>query len=221
MTFLESQTAVSELINQALSGDTLTVTLTEVKRNLNIAYKQVVSAVITANQDYYMEEGKADLVSGQSRYALPTDCKRLSRLEISYDGTTYYRATPMSVNSVDDVNMTFSATEPFYYLVGNDFVITPSPSADVTDGMKLWYLENVVDLTDNTDLYDIPLGYEHLPVLYATAMAKKKLGMIEEGNDLILQFKEGLMRMTDEIAPRKEDEAEMVVVRDYISDSSF
>ena len=89
MTFLEMQTRVGELINQSVTDDNELVTETEVKANLNRGYQKVVNRIVSLAQDFYVRLAKADLVSGQTLYGLPTDFRKLIRVELDYSGTLH------------------------------------------------------------------------------------------------------------------------------------
>ena len=83
------QTRVGELINQSVTDDNELVTETEVKANLNRGYQKVVNRIVSLAQDFYVRLAKADLVSGQTLYGLPTDFRKLVRVELDYSGTRY------------------------------------------------------------------------------------------------------------------------------------
>src|SRR5512147_22128 len=115
MTLLQAITKVGELINQALTDDTKTITKTSVTNNLNIAYRECTSAVIDADQDYQLRESNADLVANQSTYSLPTDCKKVLRVELSYESTTTPSvANKLVLNEIEDPAVVFSTSEPRY-----------------------------------------------------------------------------------------------------------
>lgn len=215
MTFLELQTRVGELINQGVTDDTKLVTETEVKANLNRAYQKLVNRVASLGQDFYLRLAKADLVDGQSLYGLPTDFRKLDRIEVGYSAsTTRYKATRMDRNAINDPNWVFSQAQPYYAILGNMIELFPTPTENVTDGLWMWYLETVPDMSADADEPNVPAGYEDLPVEYAAGKAKMRQGLIDEGRELIAEFYNELERMTEEVVERVTDDSDSIIVRD-------
>jgi len=214
MTFGDMITRVGELINQDLTGDTKTVTRTEVKANLNRAYHKVANAIASMGQDFYYREATADLVANQSLYGLPDDCRKLERLEVSYDGSTFRKAIRMDRNAINDPTMVFSQDRPHYAVVGNMFEIFPTPTANVTNGINLWYLESVVDMVNNSDEPSLPEIYADLPIEYAVAKAKQRQGLIDESREFMAEFMREIDRMESEFIERNEDDSSYVIIRE-------
>jgi len=216
MQFSEMITAVSELINQSLADDTKTVTLTSVKRNLNRGYKKVVNRVVALNQDYYLRLAKANLVADQSTYALPSDFKRLRRLDLTYDGSTRVKGIRIDRQTIFDPMTTVSESSPLYSLISDGIEIYPTPSSAVSNGLWLWYIENVSDMSNDTDEANVPLGYEDVCIDYAVGMAKMTQGETDEGQLYLGNFAVELMDMTQEQVSRTDDNNDFIIVRDYV-----
>jgi len=211
-------TAVSELINQPLTDDSQTVTLTSVKRNLNRGYKKIVNRVVALNQDYYLRLAKADLVANQSTYALPEDFKRLRRLDISFDGTTRSKGVRIDRQTLYDPMSSVSEASPLYSLISDGIELYPTPVSDVTNGLWLWYVENVSDMVADDAEANVPLGYDDLCIDYAVGMAKMTQGEPEEGQLYNGNFAVGLEAMTQEQATRADDNNDFVLMRDGINE---
>ena len=207
-------TRVSELINQSLTDDTKTVTRTEVKANLNRAYHKIANRIASLGQDFYYREATANLVASQSLYGLPSDCRKIERLEVTYDGASYRKAIRMDRNAPNDPNSAWSQDRPHYALTGNMFEIFPTPTTNVTAGIKLWYLESVVDLSDNADEPSLPDIYGDLPIEYAVAKAKERQGLLEEAREYKNEFFSEISRMEEELIERNEDDSDSVIIRD-------
>jgi len=216
MTFIQMITAVSELINQPLTDDTKTVTLTSVKRNLNRGYRKIVNKVCALNQDYYMRLAKADLVSSQSTYALPTDFKSLRRLDITYDGSTRVRGQRIDRQTINDPMLTVSTANPLYSLISNGIELYPTPTAAVTDGLWLYYIEDVADMSDDSDTANLPMSYDDLCIDYAVGMAKSTQGRNDESQLYLGNFTVGLNDMTEEQVTRATDNNDFVLFRDAV-----
>lgn len=215
ITFLNMQTRVAENINQALTDDTLTVTLTEVKANLNRGYKLVRNAVVKTNQNFYVRLTKADLVATQSTYSIPTDARKLTRLEIGYSvSTSREKAIRVDRNAFQDPSAGFSEAVPFYSVIGNQIELFPTPTLSVDDGLWLWILEEQADLSSNGDTPVLPLGYDDLPISYATWKALRKLGVMEEASDYKNEFYNEIGNMESELVMRSQDNNDFVIATD-------
>ena len=99
-------------------------------------------------------ESVADIVSGTSKYALPVDCVDLNKLMITEDGTNYTELIHVPVKAVLGENE--------YFIFNNEINIY-EPSADVTNGLKLYYYKGYAEITAVTDTIestdDYILGY--------------------------------------------------------------
>ena len=136
MTFLEMQSRVGELINQDVTTDNLTVTKTEVKANLNRGYQKVVNKISSLAQDYYVRLAKADLVADQALYGLPSDYRKMIRVEVGYSSeNNRYKAHRADTNAFGDpVSTSIDNTSPLYSIRGNNIELKPTPTANVTRG---------------------------------------------------------------------------------------
>ncbi|MFP5260990.1 MAG: hypothetical protein ACLGJB_03690 [Blastocatellia bacterium] len=106
---------------------------------------------------------------------------KVKLVEVSPDGTNYYRATPIDDNdrqdiSVKDTNVdsNFSITEPKYDLIANGFKLFPKfTAAQVSAGAKVyveWYRAPRDFSTTGTDSYEpgFDLQFHRLPALGAS-----------------------------------------------------
>lgn len=215
MTFSSMQTRVGELINQAVSNDNLTVTNTEVKAWLNLGYKMAINSVVTLNENFLLRLTKANLVANQEYYALPSDCRKIVRVEIGYESSSdRERAVRIDVNSIDDPDNTFSQGTPVYYVTGNQIRILPAPTANVTAGLWLEYIESPADMSNASDTPSLPEGYDYLPIMYAVAKAKYKLGLKDEADAGMDEFRFEIERMKDEVLERNLDGHDSVIMRE-------
>ena len=101
-------------------------------------------------------------------------------------------------------------------LISGGIEIYPTPDSNVTNGLWLWYIENVSDMSDSDDEPDVPLGYEDLCIDYATGMAKMTQGETDEGQLYLSNFAVYLSDMTQEQATRADDNNDFVLMRDYV-----
>ena len=216
MTFLEMQQSVGNLINQDVSTDSLTVTETEVKLNLNRGYQKVVNRISSLAQDYYVRLAKTDLVADQSLYGLPSDYRRMIRMEMApEDADERYKVTRADTNAFGDpVDYYGDNTNPTYSIRGDNIEIKPTPENDITDGLWMYYVETVSDMTQDTDEPNLPPEFSDLPVEYATAKAKARLGLMDEAQLHLAEFYRELEEMTGVLVNSNSDDPEQVIVRD-------
>jgi hypothetical protein len=218
MTFLEMQQAVGALINQDVSNDNGLVTQSEVKVNLNRGYQKVVNRIASLGQDYYVRLAKANLVADQSLYGLPTDFRRMIRVELNY-GQGGYKARRTDSNAYGDpIDTSISPTSPQYSVRGKNIDINPTPSEAVENGLWMWYVETVNDLSGDDDEPNLPPEFSDLPIEYAVAKAKARQGLMEEAQLSLGEFYRELDEMTNAIVNTNSDDPEQVVIRDTYFD---
>lgn len=215
MTFLDMQNRVGELINLDVSNNNGLVTNTEVKANLNRGYQKVVNRIASLGQDYYVRLSKADLSQGQHLYGLPSDFRRMMRVELDY-GSGRFKANRVDSNAYGDpVSTNISETAPQYSIRGKNIEVNPTPRADMDKGLWLWYVENVNDLVDDDDEPNLPFEFSDLPIEYAVAKAKARQGLMDEAQLSLSEFYRELDEMTNALVNTISDDPEQVVIRDY------
>ena len=216
MTFSDMVTRVGELINQDVSTDNLTVTNAEVKANLNRGYQKVVNRISSLAQDYYVRLAKANLTADQSLYGLPTDYRRMIRVEIAPETEgTRYKAFRVDTNAYGDpVDIDVSTVDPTYSIRGKNIEIRPTPTVSVTRGLWMFYVETVNDLVEDDAEPNLPPEFSDLPVEYAVAKAKARLGLMDEAQLHLAEFYRELEEMTSVLVNSNSDDPEQVVVRD-------
>lgn len=135
-----------------ISGDT--TTLKKFTSHINETLYDVVVAIMRSQDEFDWDDsnyadypiGTAALVANQRDYTLPASLNFLTikRLDVTYDGTNWYRATPIDssqfefgVGSADTEDSYFSRTEPRYDAKANGFWLYPRASAsDVASGAQ-------------------------------------------------------------------------------------
>ena len=205
---------VESLINQDLTDDTETITRTEVIAHLNTGYKWAVGAVCEISEDYYLVPTDGDTQANVSYYTLPLKTRKLDRLEIQYSAGVRARSTRIDRNAINDPSTVFDTLHPLHSLIGNNFEIFPTPTTAVTGGFTFWRIKDVDDLSGDTDVVNLPTGYEHIPALYAAGMVKIKIGLFSEGNKLLDTFNTQLEMMKEQLKPRDEGNPEYVIIRE-------
>ena len=215
MTFSQMQTEVGDLLNMTISANS-TVTTTQVQRDLNTARDLVLNRLLVLGQNYYLRIAKANTVANQSLYSLPTDFRKFARLEIGFENAT----DRVKVDQIDLVELgdpsvdVYSTADPKYTIIGNMFELRPTPTTSLTDGLYMIYVENPADMTDDDDTSGLPLDYDNLLTLYASAKGKYTLGLPQEGNNMMAQFNMGLDEMENNIIERNIDSGGTIAMVD-------
>lgn len=189
----------------------------QVEREINYAYLEVVSAVIDTYEDYYRSRYTADFVASQDEYELPTDFLKMRRLELKYVSTDErIKANRFSFNQIPRATNSTSYSflgSPIYDLSGDFIKILPVPTVAVTEGILMYYIRQVSELSEDTDEIDIPFPdrYGKLVTIGATAELLRK-GQQEEAvaakyDD---KFQIGLEKMKSELEDRIADGPKMI-----------
>lgn len=124
-------------------------------RNINSWYHKTITMVLESQTDWQFDDinhtdfpvATTPLVALQRDYDLPASLKLLNvkRVDITYDGTNYYRAIPFDPGMTSDglgsdtnTDARFSLNTPGYDLLGQSVLIYPrATAAQVTAGAKL------------------------------------------------------------------------------------
>ena len=135
-------------------------TYTDADLDANIAtYNELFTTEILDSMDewdFSAETATTDLITSQQEYILPNDILKIKRVEVTYDGTSWYLASPMDVNerisATDDTSVLndFSVNNPYFDLMDNSLVLYPAPTQGVTAGLKVWYEQLPVALSANS-----------------------------------------------------------------------
>ena len=215
MTFSQMQTEVGDLLNMTISANS-TVTSTQVKRDLNTARDLVLNRLLTLGQNYFLRIAKADTVANQSLYSLPQDFRKFVRLEVGYaNATDRVKVDQIDLTEIGDPSVdVYSTADPKYTIIGNMFELRPTPTTSLTDGLYMIYVENPADMTDDDDTSGLPLDYDNLLTLYASAKGKYTLGLPQEGNNMMAQFNLGLDEMENNIIERNIDSGGTIAMVD-------
>lgn len=141
----------------------------DIKRNINKAYRVAVDIALKSQDQWLFQDtvATANIVGGQGEYTFKTsgdfnisDVIKIDRVEVSYDGTNWVRAVNINRNdylnalnsATATVNNDFSVTTPVYSLQKESLSLFPIPASNVANGLKLYYTQDVTDLSSDTDV---------------------------------------------------------------------
>jgi hypothetical protein len=136
---------------QFITGDTTAATLTQLKQDINIGYKRFDAAI----SRYFTRTQKfANLVASQKYYQTPVDAIRVTEVSVVISGG--YEYPLKQVRSENDwrlMNIVPNFASNYithYFVYGNDQIgLFPTPSANVTNGIRFVYQPQDVDLTQD------------------------------------------------------------------------
>lgn len=127
---------------------------------LNRYYHQFTNEILAAmdDWDFQGEIATASMVADQQEYVLPTDILKIKKVMVSYDGSNWYTAKPFDVSETDsalatqtDINNAFSTSEPYVDFHEASIFLYPVPTANSTNGIKIYYEKEATELTAVTD----------------------------------------------------------------------
>ena len=139
----------------------VTAQLQDFTRLINAWYYKVETMILENQGDWdWDDSNKTDypilttnLVASQQDYILPTGTLKVKRLEISYNGTQWFKATPFALDEHDTATDTtsieneFDENEPQYRLVAQSLFIYPIPDTNRTSCLKVWVSRDLTEFT--------------------------------------------------------------------------
>lgn len=170
--------------------------------------------------DFEGEIATASLVANQQEYVFPSDILKIKRIEVTYDGTNWYKVRFGDVNTLNTtsdsttVNQNYQTTDPYADLHASSIFLYPIPTAASTAGLKIWYENEVSELSSDSDEPSIPEAY-HKALCYGAATDyydredDPKRSRYMEG-----KMEKDLFRMKDFVNRRNQD-------REYTLEQNF
>jgi len=139
--------------------DTSTYSNADLDASINRYYRMFVNKIIEAMDgwDFQGEVATADIVANQQEYVFPTGLLKFKRAEVTYDGVTWRRVKLSDINSdprpTDTTTTTrdYTTYNPHLDLFDQSIFLYPTPTGNVTAGLKIWYEKDVTDLSADTD----------------------------------------------------------------------
>jgi hypothetical protein len=206
--------------------DTTSYSNADIDAALN-AYYDIFCTEILESMDEWDFQGEiatASFVANQQEYTFPSDILKIKRIEVSYDGTTYYEARPEDVNETENVsssvaviNGDYDQSKPRYDLMDNSLFIKPVPTT-ATGGMKIWYEKLVTQLSDDTDEPTIARPF-HKGISYGASKDffekySEKEGYITKLNNANQNMENYISRMKAFYRKKNQDRAYTIDVED-------
>lgn len=161
-------------------------------RLLNDRQYQMLAMVFDSQDDWDFDDSNlasndypvatTPLVAAQRDYTFPSSLKilRLKRVDVTYDGTNWYKAEPfdsgetgLGLGNDTNTDSRFFKTAPYYDLRGNSVWIYPLPNAaDVTAGAKIRveFLRELYEYTTSDTSKTVPFDkpFHNMPAIGAS-----------------------------------------------------
>lgn len=172
MTILYNASTSAGLANYTrflTNTNTTTYAANDLYASMNMWYHTAVNEILQSmdDWDFQGEYATANLVASQQEYTLPTDILKIKKVEVSYDGSNWYVASPIDVSetgstSTTDIDNNFSETQPFFELHDNSLFLYPIPDTNRTACLKVWYEKEITELSGATDEPNLPEAYQKI-----------------------------------------------------------
>lgn len=209
--------------NGGISGDT--TTLKKFTAHINEARNDVVKAILRSQDGFDWDDktltdypaGTFALTANRD-YVFPTSMRFLSlkRLDVSYDGVTFYKATPIDSSQIEalgnatDEDANFSFTAPVYDAKSNGFFLYPKATvAQVSAGAsaRIEFTRGLDPYTydDTTQESGIDSNYDELIAIRAS-MKYAAMKDADKYKILDKEYKEGLAELGISYGTKNKDE---------------
>ena len=148
---------------------------------INQAQRECQKLLINAGEDYYTKCATTTTVSGQRDYLLPSDFVKILRIEYvtqgSGDTASVQRLHQITRQEQDVARGSVSGDPTNYFFNKTTFSLVPVPNRVLT--MHLYYADRVTDMSNDSDIPDVPEDYhEYLAILAA------RDGFLKDGRGL-------------------------------------
>lgn len=181
-------------------------------RIINDYYLRQTTAFVNTNEDLFGKKSDTNLnvSANQEAYSLPSDCMRVKRVEITYDGTNWYKVRIMDDNDSSDepldstsINNDYSQTSPYADIFGNAIYLRPIPSSSVGNGLRIWYFGRPTLITNITvHTFDTPQDYHGYLAYGVASEVATRQGNQALATQMFAKWEDGLRKIEKTYSPR-------------------
>ncbi len=182
---------------------------------LNDYYLRQATIFINTNQDKFGVKAYTDLdvTANQETYSLPSDCVKIKRMEITYDGTNWKKVHFQDVGenqqfALDQTNIAnrFSTASPYAEIFGDNLYLRPIPTSSVTSGLMMWYIARPSLLSTISSVITTPLDYQGYLVYGVAAEIATRQGNDAFAASMFQKWEDGRAKIEATYAPRDLDQ---------------
>jgi len=181
---------VNEKLTRLTGENTTRYTNAQRAVDLTIALDKTVTMILDSQDDADYDDPNntdfpifaTDLVANQRDYtfAIADDVLQYKEVEVSWDGTTYYKCQrmdrsliPYPTGNATLLDQNFSKESPYYDIEGASIMLYPRPSATDTGELLVRTSRNVTpitsaELTTGTKVLGIDRAFHYMVVLLTT-----------------------------------------------------
>jgi hypothetical protein len=160
---------IFQLARFITNTNSTTASDTNLLRSLTERHKQLFIKLSDMKEGYGETTATDNLVSGTAAYSLPTSTLRLKRAEVQYaTGGSWANVSFFDINersgdnSSTSIASDFSKERPYGDVVANTLVLYPIPDANVTSGLKFWYVPIPSEISSTATTPTAPEEYHRL-----------------------------------------------------------
>jgi hypothetical protein len=175
--------------------------------------KQVLKTITDLKEGYLETTNSQDLAAGTQGYTVPATgaALRIKRAEVLYaTGGSWRKVTFFDMNERGATNDSttiagdFSQSSPYGDMSGDKLMLYPIPDANVTNGLKVWYIAVPADFTATSDTPVIPGEFHRLLADLVAVDVRQMKGEISaiqavQEEQVLLQF------LKSQVSPRVTD----------------
>ncbi len=126
--------------------------------SINTNYDKLHSIILESQDEWDFDDSNAldlpiattDIEASKGTYALPDTLYKLNKVEINY-GAGFVKANPLDLNetglSESEVLSRATSDNPYYRIFGRTIKVYPTPTAEVSYGLQLYYDREVAEFT--------------------------------------------------------------------------
>lgn len=159
---------VRALLGEATEGVFLD---SELNAQLTRAQREVESDLLELDQSLLEATASSNIVAGTSEYALPAGVvRKVNLVELDEDGDGVFE-TKLDEFPIQDrvdhqaVDGLIVLVKKGFYLRADYIGIVPTPTASVTNGLRVWYQAQATDFGNDASVCSLPVFLHELVVL--------------------------------------------------------
>ena len=179
-------------------------------RILNDYYYRMITILVNCNEDKYGVRAKTNLATQENQewYALPSDLMKLKRIEVTYDGTNWYKAHVHDAGEVEDkamdlttINNTYSQSSPYAEIFGDNIYLRPIPNTTIAAGLRIWYIQRPSLISSVTHSIQAPNEYHGYLVYGVASEVAIRQGEEQLATMMLQRWEDGKGKIEEQYSP--------------------
>jgi hypothetical protein len=183
----------------------------DILRNLNMYYDEIVLEIFKSDATWKYDEGVgtlptiiANLIQDQRDYQLPTEARRIERVEIKDSNGKWHILTPISPDKSDEENDD-TGTPNKYYVKGRSIFIFPLSNENREEALSVTLSKSVTQLVEDTDEPKIDREFQRYLTIGAAYDWYFAKGNISKSREMERRLEKLKMAVKDFYSKRNED----------------